>query len=88
MKMVRNDWENSLNGPNPSKNLPNCPKMSQNVPSCPKMPTSEHHCPNGLVLNGFNLETTAQTASVPSNKTKKPPLFFVLGKIENVLKSK
>ena len=38
MKMVGNDWENSLNGPNSSKSLPNCSEMSQNVPSCPKCP--------------------------------------------------
>ena len=41
MKMVGNDWENRLKGPNSSKSLPNCPKMSQVVPKCPKMPTSD-----------------------------------------------
>ena len=30
-KMVGNDWEKSLKGPNSSKSLPNCPKMSQNA---------------------------------------------------------
>ena len=30
-KMVGNDWENILKGPNSSKSLPNCPKMSQNA---------------------------------------------------------
>ena len=41
MKMVGNDWENRLKGPNSSKSLPNCPKMSEVVPKCPKMPTSD-----------------------------------------------
>ena len=56
MKMVVNDWENGLNGPNSSKSLPNCPKISQNVPRCPKMSQNvpkcslqTHRCPNGLV---------------------------------------
>ena len=39
MKMVGNDWENHLNGPNSSKSLPNCPKMSKVLPKCPKIPT-------------------------------------------------
>ena len=45
-KMVGNDWENRLIGPNSSKSLPNFPKMSQNVPKCP---LQTHRCPNGLV---------------------------------------
>ena len=60
MKMVGNDWENSLNGPNSSESLPNGPKMSQNVPKCaklsqnvPKRPLQTHRCPNGLVSSSF-----------------------------------
>ena len=45
-KMVGNDWENSLKGPNSSKSLPNCLKMSQNVPKCP---LQTHRCLNELV---------------------------------------
>ena len=41
MKMLVNDWENSLNAPDLSKSLPNCHKMSQNVQRCPKMSTSD-----------------------------------------------
>ena len=63
MKMVGNDWENRLKGPNSSKSLPHCPKMSQNVPSCPKSPKMSqnvptcplqtHRCPNGLVYSWY-----------------------------------
>ena len=39
MKMVGNDWENSLNGPSSYE-------LSQNVPKCP---LQTHLCLNGLV---------------------------------------
>ena len=67
MKIVGNDWENSLNGPNSSKSLPNCPKMSQNVPKCPKMPTSD------ASLSERTCSTIKNTRFTAS------PIFEVLG---------
>ena len=64
MKMVGNDWENSLNCPNSSKSLRNCPKMSQNGPSCPKMSQDVHFRRIVVRMDLFFIETIG-TVEVP-----------------------